>query len=131
MNAPVMTITELAAAWIQAKAAEETAKQNRLDIESSMFGLLPRKDEGTASIEDAGMKITVTHKLTRKVDSDALRAAWNTLPEHAQACFKWGADISIKELRACEAMDADAYAFASRFITAKLAKPSIAVEVKQ
>lgn len=116
---------ELAAAWRAAKAAEAAARDERLAIEEQMLALLPKKDEG--SVTDADSGVTVSYKLTRTVDTEALQGAWHELPEHAQRAFRWKADVDLKALRGLQEFDGEAYAAAARFITAKPAKPSISL----
>lgn len=117
------TLNELAAAWRAAKAAEAAARDERLAIEEQMLALLPKKDEG--SVTDADSGVTVSYKLTRTVDAEELQGAWHDLPEHAQRAFRWKADVDLKALRGLQEFDAEAYAAAARFITAKPAKPTI------
>lgn len=130
MNAPI-TIDTLAAAWVVAKASEDRAKAERYEIEKSMLALLPVKEEGTVSSNDAsGMKISATYKLTRKADGDALTQAWQTLPATVQAAFTWKPEVSITQLRALEKAAPTDYAIAAQFITTSPAKPSIKIESK-
>lgn len=129
MNAAI-TLDTLAAAWITAKASEDRAKSERYDIEKAMLTLLPIKDEGAASSEAAGMKITATYKLNRKVDADALRNAWLALTPNVQAAFTWKPDVSISQLRAMEKAAPNDYETTLNFITTSPAKPSIKIESK-
>lgn len=124
------TLDTLAAAWIQAKASEDRAKQQRIDIEASILRLLPEKEEGTASADIAGMKIAVSWKLNRKADADALKDAWATMSPGVQSAFTWKPEVSITHLRALEKINAIDYAEALHFITTTPAKPSVKVEVK-
>lgn len=130
MNATI-NIETLAAAWLAAKAAEDTAKAERYRIEKDIAALLPAKDEGTAHADLDGLKLAVTYKLTRKVDADKLQQGWNTLPATVQAAFSWKPDVSITQLRALEKAAPQDYATALQFITTSPAnKPSIKVEQK-
>jgi hypothetical protein len=72
-----MTITELTSALKAAKAAEEKAKADRLDIEAKMVALFakPATGEGTHNDED----FSITWKLNRTVDTDKLSAAYESL----------------------------------------------------
>lgn len=130
MNAPI-TLDTLAAAWVVAKASEDRAKAERYEIEKSMLALLPVKEEGTVSSNDAsGMKISATYKLTRKADADALKDQWGNLSPTIQAAFTWKPDVSITQLRALEKAAPEDYATALHFITTSPAKPSIKIESK-
>jgi hypothetical protein len=122
------TLDTLAAAWIQAKASEERARQQRIDIEQSIASLLPAKDEGTVSQTAGALAVSITYKLTRKVDADALKAAWQTLPPTVQAAFTWKPDLSLSQLRALEKAAPLDYAKALHFITTTPAKPSVSIK---
>jgi hypothetical protein len=120
------TLTELAAALAAAKAAENAAKNERLLIEEQILTHMDKKDEGTVSDKEAG--ITVTYKITRTVDTEALQAAWASLPEHAHKAFKWKADVDIRNLRSLKEFDEASYAVVTQFVTAKPAKPTVSVK---
>lgn len=122
-----ITITELIAARIAAKRAEDSAIAERRRIDASIAELLkdPGKTEGSISQKADGYKVTVTYKVDRKVDSDKLQAAWPKLSAAAAQAFKWKADVSVSELRKLEGADA---ATAAVFITSKPASPSITIE---
>jgi len=119
-------LTELKAAWLAAKRAEEAANAERRQVEEAMLALLPSKLEGTVSDKDSG--ISVTFKVTRKVDTAALQAAWMGLGERAQQVFTWKADVSTRQLNNLAEFDQAAHAAVSRFITATPAKPSISIK---
>lgn len=128
MNAPTALAT-LAAAHVQAKADEDAARARRYEIEAQIVALLPGADEGTTTNKLDTVKVSVTRKLTRSVDTAALQERWSLLPAQAQAVFKWSADIDTRKLRAAQDMAPDAYAAAAQFITAKPSKPGVKVEV--
>lgn len=122
------TLSALAAAWKHAKEEEQRAVEARRSIEEQMLGLLPVKDEGTVSEDTDAGKLVVTYKVSRSVDTESLQNAWQSLNENARSIFKWSADISIKEMRAAQSMNYDAYKQAAQFITSKPAKPSFAIK---
>jgi hypothetical protein len=123
-----MTITELTAALKAAKAAEEKAKADRLDIEAKMVALFakPATGEGTHNDED----FSITWKLNRTVDTDKLSAAYESLPANAQRAFRWKAEVELKNLRALAELDPVSYSAVAEFITSKPAKPSIELKDK-
>ena len=123
------TIDALCAEWMKAKQAEYDAKARRLAIEEALAAAVPcESDEGSAVGIAGSYKVTVTRKMTRTVDTDALSAAWALLPENARKVFRWKADIDTRAMRAAQDMSPDDYASAAQFITAKPAKPAIKVE---
>lgn len=122
-----MTLTELIAARIAAKRAEDDAIAARREIDAELALLLSDKDipEGTVSAKENGFKVSVVYKVDRKVDAAALSKGWDSLSADAQAAFDWKPSVKVSALRKLEAADAAA---AAVFITAKPASPSITIE---
>ena len=125
-----LTISELVAARISAKQAEDQAIAERRNIDAQLAELLkdPAKPEGAISqkLEDLGLKLTVTYKISRSVDGKKLQDEWDKLPAGAQAAFRWKPDVSVSELRKLEGIDATV---AAAYITAKPASPSVDIDV--
>lgn len=123
MNSP-LTMPQLASAWRTVKAAEDAAKAERLKLEEAIVALVPHQDEGTVNQDG----VAVTFKVTRTVDTERLQAAWHELPEAAQQLFRWKADIDTRAMRGAQQVAPAAYKTAAEFITAKPAKPSVAIK---
>lgn len=123
------TIESLCVEWLDAKQAEADAKARRLKIEGRLASEVPcDHEEGSAVCIGGDYTVTVTRKLTRSVDTDALQENWQHLPENARKVFRWKADIDLRAMRAAQDMSPEAYAAAAQFITSKPAKPAIKVE---
>lgn len=122
-----MTLTELIAARIAAKRDEDAAIATRREIDAQLAEMMkdPAKPEGSVSAKENGYKVTVTYKIARAVDTDALTKAWGSLPKEVQDAFKWKADVSVSALRKLAPADAGK---AAVFVTAKEASPSISIE---
>jgi hypothetical protein len=122
-----VTLSELIAARIAAKRIEDEAIAERRAVDKAIADMLkdPAKPEGSISQRTEGCKVTVTYKIDRKVDTDALTKAWDTLSAATTNAFKWKADVSVSELRKLAPADAAA---AAVFITSKEASPSITIE---
>ena len=122
-----VSLSELIAQRIAAKRIEDEAIVERRAIDKAIADYLkdPAKPEGSISQRTEGCKVTVTYKLDRKVNSDALTKAWDSLSAGAQATFKWSPSVSVSELRKLGPADAAAV---SVFITTKEASPSITIE---
>lgn len=122
-----ITITQLIAARIAAKRAEDAAVAERRRIDSTIAELLKdaTKPEGSVSAKADGFKVTVTYKLDRKVNSEKLTSDWAKLPIDVQNAFKWAASLSVSEFRKLESK---AQVSASRYFEAKDASPSIKIE---
>lgn len=118
-------LATLAAAWTQAKTDEDAARARRYEIEGQIVALLPLANEGTSKATEAGLRITVTHKLTRKADTLALRQHWNELSKPAQDCIKWEAALALTELRRADPATVQELA---PYITTSPAKPAVKVE---
>lgn len=119
MNAA--TIEELKTAWRAAKAAEDAANAERLLVEAAIVALMPAKLEG--SVSDAG--VTVTFKVTRKVDAVALQNDWHQLPERVQHAFAWKPSIDARHLRELEGVEMTT---AQTYFTTTPAKPAISIK---
>ncbi len=121
-----MTLTELRAAWLACKQDENAAAARRLEVEQQLLALLPTRDEGTVTDKEHG--ISVTYKLARRADSDALQRAWTGLPPEAQAAFRWSASVDTTALRALQEHRPEIAAAALHYITTSPAKPGFSVK---
>lgn len=126
MNVP-MNLATLKAMWQTHKKAENDAKELRLEVEESILAHFPT-DKLEGSVTDADAGITVTYKVTRKVDTPALQAIWETLGKNAQAAFKWSADVDTKTYKALADLDQKSFSLINTFITTTPNKASITVK---
>lgn len=126
MNAQNTPLPVLVAALRHAKAEEQAANTRRLDLESQIIArfAVPEGGEGTVKEEE----FTLTYKVTRKVDTEALQASWSKLGTNTQKAFRWSADVDLKALRALSDMDPDNAFIAQGFITTKPAKTSLTLK---
>jgi len=114
---------DLCQALVLAKASEQAAKEKRLKAEADLLAAFnPSKDEGTETRATDGFKVSVTTKLTRKLDYGAYQEL--QLPEN-MSFVDLKPSINLKNLRAIERLDP---ALVSRCITTKPSKPAIKVE---
>ena len=65
-----MTLEQLSADWLKAKAEEASANKRRVAIEDQIVGITGKRDEGSKTVDATGFKITVTGKISRKMDWD-------------------------------------------------------------
>ena len=89
----------LTAEWLNIKHAEKELQKRRRAIEDELITHVATVKEGTVHINES---LKAQFKLTRKVDSDALDAIWDKLPDNIQAAFEWTAVPILKELRKVE-----------------------------
>lgn len=76
-----MTLDELAAAWISAKAEEAAANKRRVEIEEEILSLIECKEEGATTVAlGNGMKLTATGKLSYSADMGLLVQLAAALP---------------------------------------------------
>ena len=122
-----ISISELIAARIAAKRAEDDAVLARREIDEQITNILRPADklEGTVSEKAGEYKISVVYKLSRSVSTEDLQKVWDKLTAEQQGAFKWKADVSVSALRK---LDDKAMAAVSKLITSKPASPSITIE---
>lgn len=125
-------LSALAAAWQSAKADEEQARARRLEIENQLIAAYPVTGiEGTTHADVAGFKVTITQRLNRTVNSEALQAGWILLPHVVREAFRWSADLDLRQYRALESANPDAFRLAADFVVAKPAKATVKVEAAE
>lgn len=130
MTAPENILKTLAADYLAAKQAETAAIATRRELGDNLAKIMKDRDEGTRTETIDGLKLSITYKLTRKVDTNALTNTWEILPENVRKAFKWEADLNTKHFRALEEAAPEDYRKAVEFVTTKEAAPSITVEIQ-
>lgn len=69
------TLANLCADWLRAKEVERKATADRVTIEELIISQTGKKDEGAQTHATDGFKVTVTGKISRKMDWEK----WNTI----------------------------------------------------
>jgi len=91
-------MTTLYQEWLDAKAAEKKAMDERRTIEDQLVKTLsiPNTLDGTQNIEADGFKVKIVGRLDRKVNSEKLQdlAAEFGLTEHLSSLFRWKPEIN-------------------------------------
>lgn len=100
-------IEALMSAWLNAKAAEQAAVNQRRSIEdriSELRGIRPEQDGAKYTESAAGMKLTVDSRVNRRVDSDRLHelAIENGLEDCLQTLFRWKPELNLAAWRAAD-----------------------------
>lgn len=121
-------LERLSQAWLDLKQAESEVVNRRKEIEEQIANLIPGPDEGSKSANLGNVKISVTRKLTRKIDEERYIQHRAFFTEHTSP-VKVDYKIDLKKLREIEKYEPGLYQIATRFITAKPAKPSVKVEL--
>ena len=126
----MLTIQELAAIWLQAKADETAANARRLETEEEILKLLPAKEEGKTTTPISNTtRISTTGKLSFKADVSALQALTMSWPE-AMRPIKTKIEQDEPVLRQIRAERPDLWRHIAPSITVKPAKVYIQIEVQ-
>lgn len=126
MNAPTTHLPHLIAALRAAKAAEAAAHEERITLEAHLVSLFqaPATGEGTIKQDD----FSITFKVTRKVDSDALFAVYGDLSDNAKKAFRFKADVATTQYRALSEFDEATFNKVAAFVTTTPAKPTVTLK---
>ena len=92
--------------WLDAKAAEKAAMDERRSIEDKLvisLGIAKTLD-GTQNVEVDGFKVKIVGRLDRKVNSDKLQdlAAEFGLTEHLSSLFRWKPEINASAWKSAD-----------------------------
>lgn len=100
-------MTNLYAQWLQAKEAENAAKENRREIEEKLLKSYGVKgnENGTKTFKDQGYKVKLTFRIDQKVDPVSLKeiAIENGLENQLDALFRWKPEVNRKAWNATAA----------------------------
>lgn len=119
------TDIDLAAhALSEAKRAEATARQARIEAEEALIALVGLKEEGTTSMQTDWYKVSTVGKLTR-----TLKATADTPPDLLEAITRTKRELDVTKLKRLATEDPVRYQAACKWITTKPAKPSAKVEL--
>lgn len=113
--------------WLEAKAREEKAREDRIAAEEQIVSQLGCKEEGSQSHKLDGYKVTVTGKINRTLDA----AAWDSVADKVPANLspvKYKPSLDTRGLKYLQQNEPDIYRIVAEAITAKPGKPAIKVE---
>lgn len=92
--------------WLNAKAAEKAAMDERRSIEDKLVAELniPKTLDGTQNVDVDGFKVKIVGRLDRKVNSDKLQdlAAEHGLTEHLSSLFRWKPEINASAWKSAD-----------------------------
>jgi hypothetical protein len=125
-------IPELAALWLDAKAREASATEERRAIEDRIKELvrLPDDLDSTETVERDGYVIKMVGRIDRKVNSEQLQelAAEAGLTDHLSSLFRWKPELNMGVWKNTDESITGALAPA---ITAKPARASFSITTKE
>lgn len=124
-------IRELAAQWLDAKAREAKATEDRRAIEDQLKSIvnLPDDLDGTETVERDGYTIKMVGRIDRKVNAEQLQelAAEAGLSDHLSSLFRWKPELNVGVWKNTDESITGALAPA---ITAKPGRASFAITIK-
>lgn len=119
----------LAQLWAQAKALEEQAKNDRIDIENKILALQPAKEEGSQTFTTAsGIKITTTGSLKYKADLGRLCEITKSWPEDVRP-IKHEIKVDESKLKLIRAESPSLWSDLAQVVTVEPAKTAVKVVV--
>lgn len=120
-----MNLTER---WLDAKAREKAAQDERREIEDQIVAQLGVEEslDGTLNAIVENRKVKIVGRLNRKVDSDLVKkiAEENDLVDHAARLFRWTAEMSLSTWKATDKKITDMFQTA---ITVSPGRPSFSI----
>lgn len=123
-----VTIDQLVANFIAAKAEENAANKRRIAIEEQIIAQLGKRDEGSQTHElTSGMKVTITGKLSYKADMEKLQAICAKLPPEMRP-IKTETKLDETGAKYLRNNEPQIWAKLAAAITIKDAKPSIEIK---
>jgi hypothetical protein len=127
MTEKTLQLERLCSNLAAAKHAEGEAKRQRLQFEDEISALIATKEEGVDTLDAGGFTVSVTSKLTRKLNYVAYQDIESSLPE-GLCCVDLKPSINMKKLRALEMVDPN---ISAMFITTKPAKAAVKISLKE
>jgi len=92
--------------WLDAKAAEKKAMDERRTIEDKLVKALGIPDtlDGTQNVEADGFKVKIVGRLDRKVNSEKLQdlAREYGLTDHLSSLFRWKPEINASAWKSAD-----------------------------
>ena len=119
------------AAWdlLEAKRAEDAARDHRLAMEERVISLIGLKDEGTQSVKTDYFKASTTQSLTRSLVPNGLGLIASEGAEVMDTVIRMKPEISVSGLKALAHDHPDIYGRILPAIVTKPAKPAVKVEL--
>jgi hypothetical protein len=125
MAKDTVQLERLCTSLVAARHAESEAKAQKIQFEDEISALIATKEEGVDRLDAGDFTVSVTSKLTRKLNYAAYQDVEASLPEGLR-CVDLKPSINMKKLRALEIVDPG---ISAMFITTKPAKAAVKVKV--
>ena len=122
---------QLAVEWAAAKEREDDAKAERISVEEKILALHPAKPEGSESFATpGGAKVTLTGKVTYKVDIDKLTALTGSWPDDVRP-VRTKVEADETRLKAIRAESPRLWAQIAPAVETKPAKTGVSIKWKE
>lgn len=122
---------QLAVEWAAAKEREDDAKAERISVEEKILALHPAKPEGSESFSTpGGAKVTLTGKVTYKVDIDKLTALTGSWPDDVRP-VRTKVEADETRLKAIRAESPKLWAQIAPAVETKPAKTGVSIKWKE
>lgn len=113
--------------WMQYKHQEDTARNNRIEVEQQIVDQLGCKQEGSQTHKTDGYKVTITGKINRTLDVATWDSVVDKVPTNLSPVV-YKPSLDAKGLKYLQQNEPDVYRIVAEAITAKPGKPAIKVE---
>ena len=124
-------IDMLAVEWAAAKEREDEAKAQRIAVEEKILQLHPAKPEGSETFATpGGAKVTLTGKVTYKVDIDKLTALTGSWPDDVRP-VRTKVEADETRLKAIRAESPKLWAQIAPAVETKPAKTGVSIKWKE
>lgn len=122
------TLDQLAVEWAAAKEREEEARLERIKVEEQILALHPAKEEGSETlVTPAGAKVTLTGKVSYKVDMAKLQQLVASWPEDTRP-IKTKVEADESKLKAIRTGAPKLWATIAGAIETKPAKTGVVIK---
>lgn len=122
-----MEVKELAESLLRAKAVERKANADRIAAEEALIAALGKRDEGAQTHNIDGFKITITGKVSRKMDWKAWMEIEESIPP-ALRPVKMKPELDERGVKYLQANEPEIYKLLPLTVTP--AKTAVDVELK-
>lgn len=123
-----MSLEKLCADWLKAKSVETASAALRVDIETQILAITGHKEEGANTVNEGAFKLTISGKLTRKMDWDKWETIKSQIPELMRP-VKSKLELDEKGVKYLKLNEPEIYALLP--IEVKPAKTSVSIEMKE
>ena len=121
-------LENLSVLWLAAKAEEQEANKNRINIEKDILAIVRPNAEGRMSLKlGSGYKLTLDSKMIYKGDCDKLEAMSEDWPAEYQV-VRTKKDLNETKLKEIRMYRPEVWLRMSDAITMKPAKVSVSIE---